>query len=104
MKIQLLTYTSDAIYEPCTEENIELTSERKGIPAKLVFKVLKDSGYPMYEGQAVTLKINGTGVFYGYIFTKNRDKEQRITYTCYDQLRYFKNKDTYLYTCRLYTP
>lgn len=98
MKIQLLTYTQNAIYEPCVEEGIELTSERKGTPAKLVFKVLKDRGYPMYEGQAVTLKINNKGVFYGYIFSKSRDKEQRITYTCYDQLRYLKNKDTYVYT------
>lgn len=98
MKIQLLTYTQNAIYEPCVEEEIELTSERKGMPAKLVFKVLKDKGYPMYEGQAVTLKINNKGVFYGYIFSKSRDKEQRITYTCYDQLRYLKNKDTYVYT------
>lgn len=98
MKIQLLTYTQKAVYEPCVEEGIELTSDRKGTPAKLVFKVLKDRGYPMHEGQAVTLKINGKGIFYGYIFTKSRDKEQRITYTCYDQLRYFKNKDTYVYT------
>lgn len=97
MTIQLLTYTQNAVYEPCVEEEIELTSERKGTPAKLVFKVLKDKGYPMHEGQAVTLKINGKGIFYGYIFTKSRDKEQRITYTCYDQLRYFKNKDTYVY-------
>ncbi|MFA9376223.1 MAG: hydrolase [Lachnotalea sp.] len=98
MKIQLLTYTSSAIYEPCVEEGIELSSERKGTPAKLVFKVVKDRGYPMYEGQPVTLKINGTGIFYGYIFSKSRDREQRINYTCYDQLRYFKNKDTYVYT------
>ncbi|WP_099469454.1 XkdQ/YqbQ family protein [Konateibacter massiliensis] len=98
MKVQILTYTQDAIYEPCVEEGIELTSERKGTPAKLVFKVLKDRNYPMYEGQAVTLKVDEKGVFYGYIFTKSRDKEQRITYTCYDQLRYFKNKDTYVYT------
>jgi hypothetical protein len=98
LKIQLLTFTQDTIYEPCVEEEIELSSERKGTPAKLVFKVLKDRGYPMSEGQAISLKIDGKQVFYGYIFTKSRDKEQRITYTCYDQLRYFKNKDTYVYT------
>jgi hypothetical protein len=98
LKIQLLTYTTNAIYEPCVEEGIELISERKGTPAKLVFKVLKDRGYPMYEGQPVTIKVDNKQVFYGYIFTKSRDKEQRITYTCYDQLRYFKNKDTYVYT------
>lgn len=97
MKVQLLTYTQNAVYEPCTEEGIELTSERRGTPAKLVFKVLKDKGYPMFEGQAVTLKINDKQLFYGYIFSKSRDKDQRITYTCYDQLRYFKNKDTYVY-------
>ena len=31
------------------------------------------------------------------MFSKKRDKEKVINVTCYDQLRYLKNKDTYVY-------
>ena len=31
------------------------------------------------------------------MFKRQRTKEQIITVTAYDQLRYFKNKDTYVY-------
>ena len=41
--------------------------------------------------------VNDTNVFFGFVFTKGRDKEQIISVTAYDQLRYFKNKDTYKY-------
>jgi hypothetical protein len=44
------------------------------------------------------LTVDGVNLFYGFIFTKKRDKEQNITVTAYDQLRYLKNKDTYVYT------
>ena len=33
----------------------------------------------------------------GYVFTKKRDKEHRIEVTCYDQIRYLKNKYSYVF-------
>lgn len=36
--------------------------------------------------------------FTGFVFSKKRDKDGIITVTAYDQLRYLKNKDTYVYT------
>ena len=33
----------------------------------------------------------------GYIFSKKRDKENHIEVTCYDQIRYLKNKYTYVF-------
>jgi len=41
--------------------------------------------------------VNGVPVFFGFVFTKKRDKDQIITVTAYDQLRYLNNKDTYVY-------
>ena len=35
-------------------------------------------------------------VFYGFTFSKKRNKGPTIEVTAYDQLRYFKNKDTYI--------
>lgn len=95
--IELLIQNGTKIYAPIVQEGIDWSTERVGTPGKLTFKVLKDSKLNITEGNAVRLKIDGVKVFYGYIFSKKRDKEGIITITAYDQLRYLKNKDTYVY-------
>ena len=40
------------------------------------------------------LTVNGTAMFYGFVFKKKRDKGGTIDVVAYDQLRYLKNKDT----------
>lgn len=63
--------------------------------AKLSFKVLKDATISFNQGDAVSVKYDGEGVFFGYVFTKKRDKSNIIEVICYDQLRYLKNRRTY---------
>lgn len=84
-------------YLPAVEEGVEWTTERKDTPGKLSFKVLKDDVLDFSEGSAVRMKENGDEVFYGFVFKQQRTKEQIITVTAYDQLRYLKNKDTIVY-------
>lgn len=84
-------------YLPAVEEGIEWTTERKGTPGKLVFKVLKDDVIDFTEGCPVRLKVDGDKIFFGFVFKQQRDREQIITVTAYDQLRYLKNKDTKVY-------
>ena len=82
---------------PVVEEGIEWTTERKGAPGRLTFKVLRDDALDFSEGCPVRMKENGEGVFLGFVFKQQRAKEQVITITAYDQLRYLKNKDTIVY-------
>lgn len=82
---------------PAVEEGVEWTTERKGAPGKLSFKVLKDDVLEFSEGSAVRMKENGEEVFFGFIFKQQRSAGQIITVTAYDQLRYLKNKDTIVY-------
>ena len=96
--VELLIQHGDKVYQPAVEEGITWSTERKNAPGQLTFKLVKDSIINFTEGDAVRMKVNGTGVFYGFVFKKKRDKEQRIQVTAYDQLRYLKNKDTYVYT------
>lgn len=96
--VELFIQNGLTIYQPVVEDDIVWETERKGMPGKLSFTVIKDSGISFEEGNAVRLKVNGTNVFYGFVFGKKRDKEHHIKVTAYDQLRYFKNKDTYVYT------
>ena len=97
MNFELLIQNGNKAFQPIVEDGISLSLERKGTPAKLEFTVVKDSTIAFHEGAAVSFKVDGVKMFYGYVFKKSRDKKQRIKVTCYDQLRYLKNKDTYIY-------
>lgn len=84
-------------YLPIVEEGIEWSTERRSTPGKLTFSLLKDDVINFQEGAAVRLKVDGKPVFFGFVFTKKRDREGIISVTAYDQLRYLNNKDTYVY-------
>lgn len=99
MYVELLVANESGskVYQPAVEKGIEWTTQRAGTPGKLTFKVLKDDILDFTEGSAVRLKVDGDEVFYGFVFTKSRQKDQIITVTAYDQLRYLNNKDTKVY-------
>jgi hypothetical protein len=97
VNVELLIQSGNKVFSPIIQDGITWTTERKGCPGELQFKVVKDDVIAFQEGDAVRLKVNGANVFYGFVFKKKRDKEQIITVTAYDQLRYLKNKDTYVY-------
>lgn len=98
MSQQLLIQNGNTVYEPVTQDEIVWTTERKGTPGKLEFKVLKDNIINFEEGNPVSFKVNNEKVFYGFVFTKKREKDKIIKVTTYDQLRYLKNKSSYVYT------
>ena len=85
------------VYQPLLEDGVDWTTERAGTPGKLTFKVIKDNIINFQEGNPVKFYVDNKPVFLGYVFTKKRTKEKLISVTAYDQLRYFKNKDTYIY-------
>lgn len=96
---ELLISGVKGIFSPTLCDEITLYTERWSM-GELKFKVLKEGSIDFKEGNAVILKIDGHNMFYGYVFSKNRTKEGIISVTCYDQLRYLKNKDTYTYTTK----
>ena len=97
MNVELSIEKNGKLFFPVVQEGITWTTERKGCPGQLQFTVVKDDIVNFEEGDVVRLKVDDAQVFYGFIFKKKRDKNQVISVTAYDQLRYFKNKDTYVY-------
>lgn len=99
-KVDLIFQHENTIYYPTVEEGVSLTWSRKGSPGKLKFSVVKDSALLIEEGDTVKLTVDGTDMFYGFVFAKSRSGKtpKVIDITVYDQLRYFKNKDTYVYS------
>ena len=94
MSAELLIQNGDTVYFPAVLEDIKWETERYGSPGKLTFKCMYDSKLNVTEGNPVRLRWNGLNVFYGFIF--KIEKEPVLSITAYDQLRYFKNKDTYV--------
>lgn len=99
MNVELLigNEAGTKVYQPAVQEGIEWTTERSGTPGKLTFKVLRDDMLDMSEGSPVRMKVDGRNIFFGFIFKQQRSKDEIITITAYDQLRYLKNKDTKVY-------
>lgn len=97
MNVELLISHHGKLYAPAVEEGIQWTTERAGSPSTLKFTVVKDETIAFEEGDPVRMKVDGKNVFFGFVFVKKRNKEHLIEVTAYDQLRYLKNKDTYVY-------
>lgn len=93
-------YISDGktTQQPVVLDGIVWETTRQGSAGKLQFTVPKEGVQSFQEGNTVIFKVGGKGVFYGYVFKKERSKDNQIKVTAYDQLRYLKNKHTYIYT------
>lgn len=100
---QLVIFHGNKSYLPVVEDSVKWELERKGSPGKLSFSVIPDKKLIFEEGDAVTFKWNGKNIFFGFIFEKKRTQDNKIDVTCYDQLRYLKNKDTYVYKMKTVT-
>lgn len=98
IELMIKNSTKTVAYIPAIEDGLEWTTERSGTPGKATFKVIQDAALSMSEGDEVSIKEDGTNIFFGYIFKQSRDRDGIVTVTAYDQLRYLKNKDTYVYS------
>lgn len=96
-KITLSIRHENDLMFPITIDGVVWETQRQGTPSKLVFRVVADDQLNFTEGDPVRFEYDGTNVFYGFVFSKRRNKDGIIQVTAYDQLRYLKNKNTYLY-------
>lgn len=93
---------ANQMQNPVLEGDVVWETQRSGAPASLKFTVVKDDTLSFHEGNPVSFRFNGQNVFYGYVFSKSRSDSLLIDVTCYDQTRYFKNKDTISYENKTY--
>lgn len=95
--VQILIKSGGRYQEPVILEGVTWETSRKGEPSKLSFTCVKDQNLSFSEGCEVIFRYGNTNVFHGFVFQKQRNKDHHIQVTAYDQLRYLKNKTTYLY-------
>ena len=100
MTYELLIQHQGTIMLPPVVENVSIEWERQGQPGKLTAEVVKTPDLNFQEGDPCRFSVDGTPIFYGFVFEKSRKGStgDTIQITVYDQLYYLKNKDTYVYT------
>lgn len=97
--MRLVIQRKDKLIEPPVEDGVKIEWESTGAAGKLTFTTIKMKNADMSfnEGDGVVFFYKDKPVFAGYVFTKKRDKKHHIEVTCYDQIRYLKNKYTYVF-------
>ena len=101
-KPEIIIESKGKYFKPVVTEGVRWETF-KSQPGRLIFNVVNDNysggvGLDFHEGDRVYFKYGDINVFSGFVFTKKRDSRQIITVTAYDRLRYFLNKDTYVYS------
>ena len=90
--------TSGKIWE-CSNSvsTVSWETERTGSPGKLTFTVIKSGDLSFTEGDIVRFSVDGQLQFYGWVFTKSKNRWGEIDVTCYDRLRYLKANASYAF-------
>lgn len=105
---ELIIFNGNTAFEPIVEDKVTWKLNRQGSAGELSFKYLQDeslekSAVKIEEGNSVRLKKDGKDIFFGFLFEQKRDKNGIVSCKAYDQLRYLKNKDSYIYENKTYS-
>lgn len=100
MKTELLiaNKSSGKIWE-CSNSvtTVSWETNRTDSPGKLTFTIIKSGDLSFTEGDVVRFSVDGQLQFYGWVFTKSKDRWGVIDVICYDRLRYFKANASYAF-------
>lgn len=99
MTYELFIQHGNTLMLPPIVDGVTVEWQRKGQPGKLTFECIKTDNLSFSEGDACRFSVNGTPLFYGFVFEKSRtgNDNKKIKVTVYDQLYYLNNKDYFQY-------
>ena len=98
---ELRIHNERCSFEPQVRDEVLYESYHRGRCSKLSFEILSGGQssqmFSIREGDSVSLRIDGKDVFWGVIFQRRTGFDGIESIVAYDQLRYLKNRDTYIY-------
>lgn len=77
--------------------SIQWETQRVGNPGKLTFTVVKSGALDFVEGDTVRLTVDNQLQFFGWVFSKSKNRWGVIDVTCYDRVRYLKANASYAF-------
>lgn len=99
IKVTIWDNRNEIMFE-CTQavSNLKISTYIRDDPGKCTFDIRKSDALAFWEGASVLVWYNQVPFFKGYVFSKKRKKDTGlISVTCYDGIRYLKNKDAYVF-------
>lgn len=94
MQLQLENTSTGKVYDLSdASTDVEYEAAFNDGASRFSFQCI-DPDMVIQEGSLVSFRYKGTDIFFGVVFETSRNEKGRITATCYDQLRYLKDKDT----------
>lgn len=83
-------------------EGLSWKTSRIGKAGSVSFTLVKGSPFESSDftynnGDIVRVRVDKTNVFHGYIFSIDEGRDEAVTITAYDQMRYLMNVDTYVF-------
>jgi hypothetical protein len=99
IKIVYQNNTSEDAFDITTLVSaVKWTTKRIATPASLELTAVKIKDVVWSCGGIIALKNGEKGLFYGYVFKITLTEKDTVSIMAYDQIRYLKNKDTYVFT------
>ncbi|KZS45696.1 hypothetical protein AWU65_07105 [Paenibacillus glucanolyticus] len=83
-------------------EGLSWKTSRIGKAGSVSFTMVKGSPFESSDftynnGDIVRIRVDKTNIFHGYIFSIDEGRDEAVTITAYDQIRYLMNTDTYVF-------
>jgi hypothetical protein len=83
-------------------KDLTWTTTRVGRPASLEFTLIgsaifQEKAFGVNNGDIVRVRLKDANVFYGYVFSVDRNQNAEWSVKAYDQVRYLLNKETYVF-------
>lgn len=97
MAIEIEVQAGGRMVQAVPAGRAELITERCGMPGRLTFSALAEGMEAVKEGGCTTMQLDGARIFQGYIFSIAEEGDGLLRLTAYDQLRYLKNRDSYVF-------
>lgn len=98
MITQLLIDGKKGDIHDITHSKVIYKTDRKGRAGSLEFTYVGGDVFTkkieINNGDVVLFKKDGKNIFYGYVFKVSGEQEKKVL--CYDQIRYLKNKDSFV--------
>lgn len=99
MKVEIYNNVTNKILDVSSlVSDMSITTYLEDNPGKLEVTIVNKSLLDFSEGATVSVEVDEYKIFKGFVFKRNFTEDStKIKVTCYDQLRYLKNKDSRMF-------
>lgn len=96
-RFEIIGRGMDGFYRPLVLDDVSITMPRSGSPSTMEFEVMDQGEENVQLGDQIRFRLDNKNFWFGYVFKMEFTKKETFKVKCYDQTRYLKFKDTFVY-------